>query len=147
MENDEYIRMFLKKHNFDGNITVNTLYGMTWDDVVSIICNEKDIPSKNEIDIDDIIYDVVSDMPEDAFKQWISHCNNGGKMTYREWCTTDVFNYIPSGIDFKKIYETEKIVEDKLNEVFDKFNEKYKDIINIKNADIVDSDYDESDSE
>lgn len=123
MRNDEYIVEFLRKHNYNGNVIINTKYGNSWDDVVSIICNEADIPSKKVIDISDIRYDVMSEMPEDAFQQWINYCDKTEDISYFEWCTKRIECYRPKFDDSHIIQmnnEIERSIDFVLNKVYNK---------------------------
>lgn len=125
MGNDEYIKIFLKKHNYDGNIIVQSQFGNTWDDVVSIICNEKDIPSKKAIDIEDIQYDILTDLPEDSFYQWLKYCETKEDISYKRWISEIPNYYEPLNSDNRSVEEFRKSVEDSINNILESFEEKY----------------------
>lgn len=142
MGNDEYIRIFLRKHHYDGNIIVQTRYGNTWDHVESIICNEKDIPSKKSISMDDIQYDVLSEFPEDLFYQWLKYCKDNGEISYKKWITESPNStYNPSELDTSGIENFKKEIEDSIDNMFGDFEKKYG------SPDLYDEDSDEDSDE
>lgn len=138
MRNDEYIRLFLRKHHYDGNIIVQTRYGNTWEHVESIICNEKDIPSKKSISMDDIQYDILSEFPEDLFFQWLKYCKDNGDISYKKWITESPDStYNPSELDTSGIEKFKKKIEDSVDNMFGDFEKKYG------TSDLYDEDSDE----
>ena len=141
MGNDEYIRLFLRKHHYDGNITVQSLPGMGWENVMYIICNEKDIPSKKQISIEDIQFDILSDLPEDVFYEWITYCEEHENIEYQKWFT-DVFHLYIAKVDNSSSEKLREEIESSIEEAFSIFQNKY--IIEddeFDSDDFEDSDY------
>ena len=62
MDNKDILKKFVQRHNFSSEIDVYMKNGNTWDDVYSVVFNEKDLPKyRNEIPLTDIQFDVISD--------------------------------------------------------------------------------------
>lgn len=123
MRNDEYIRQFLSKHNFDGNIQVHSRFGTTWDDVVSITLNEKDLPHNIRIPIYDITVDVLSELPNDAFIEWYEYIYQNGYIGYSDWLSQHM--YIPK-IDKNPEFEIiKKQVDESIDKIFKDINDRY----------------------
>lgn len=123
MKNDEYIRNFLLKHNFNGVIQVHSKYGTTWDNVVSITLNPIDNPYKFRIPISDIILDVLSDLPNDAFTDWCNYINKNGYIEYSVWLSKNI--YIPKIERNLEFENTKKHVDEVIDKIIEDLNNKY----------------------
>lgn len=110
--NWEYLVSFVNKHKFDAKVEVRCHNGNTVEDIQSVVFNKKDIPSGRRVSINDVKYDVDSDLPSDVFMQWITYLNNGGEFSYIDWMTKMDNQYTPIGIDNS---EGEKLGKDIFN--------------------------------
>ena len=107
----EYLDSFVKKHKFNKEITVRCFGGKTFDDIRSVVFNKEDIPSGKRISLEDIMYDVDSDLPADVFLRWLEYCDNhkDNEVSYIYWMTKMDNAYEPMNIDK---HESEKFKED-----------------------------------
>ena len=94
MNNKDILKKFVQRHNFSSEIDVYMKNGNTWDDVYSVVFNEKDLPTyRNEIPLTDIQFDVISDLPVDAFNQWVFYMYKTDKYKeFPQWLAENGFN-------------------------------------------------------
>ena len=150
MTNVEYIFLFAEKHNFpkmecevvfnavdDGS--GNDIY-TTDDDIISVKFDKSVV--ENEIEIEDIRFDIDSDFPEDVFDMWQK---DDPSVSFRTWISLG--RYVPTIIKnaeyFDELDALTKEIEMKLESVFSTIEEDYGD----SDYDEEDSDYDEEDED
>lgn len=123
MDNIEILRSFIKKHNFNPEVDVMMMNGNTWDDVYSVVFNEEDLPDyQTAIPIGDIQFDVISDLPIDAFAQWVNYIKANNYKEYSEWLSENGYNvHIDPDEDMKRYL---KSISDSLNMTFNDFTNR-----------------------
>ena len=124
--NFEYIQEFCYKHNFDTNIHIQCHRVASFDNVDTVVFNEKDIPDGTKVSIHDIMFDIDSDVPEDMFIQWLKYCKEVGEIKYMDWIFKKDTHYVPKEFDkfgttefVNSIVEMVKDLEDMINDKFD----------------------------
>lgn len=127
MTNLEYIYIFANKHNFpqsdcevmfrvfdDGDDKVHNVYKHDYD-IVSVKFDKSLVT--NEINIEDIRFDIDSNFPEDVFFMWQ---NSKPEMSFRGWIALG--EYVPTIIEnaefLNEIDTLTKEIEMKLSSVF-----------------------------
>ena len=150
MTNLEYIFLFAEKHNFpkmecevvfnaidDGS--GNDIY-TTDDDIISVKFDKSVV--ENEIEIEDIRFDIDSEFPEDVFDMWQK---DDPSVSFRTWISLG--KYIPTIIQnaeyFDELDALTKEIEMKLESIFSNIEEDSGD----SDYDEEDSDYDEEDED
>lgn len=150
MTNLEYIFLFAEKHNFpkmecevvfnavdDGS--GNDIY-TTDDDILSVKFDKSVV--ENEIEIEDIRFDIDSEFPEDVFDMWQK---DDPSVSFRTWISLG--RYIPTIIQnaeyFDELDALTKEIEMKLESIFSNIEEDSGD----SDYDEEDSDYDEEDED
>ena len=118
MKNIEYLTKFFKKHNLSGKITARYIGSTTTEDeyLSEIIFEDGTILKMN-----DIIFDIDSDLPVGVFEQWIK----SGAINFPEWLQTS--NYIPDiNPSSVKQFQTEmeEIVNDMKQQVSSMFEQE-----------------------
>lgn len=112
----DYIKLFISKHNFDRNIHVLCMNGTMSYDIEYVILNEIDIPSKDKISINDIIYDIENDLPKDCFLEWIEYCKNNKQIDLKDWMRNNGV-YIPKNIDTSNIEKFKNDINNSVNKI------------------------------
>lgn len=117
--NFEYIKEFVEKHNYDKHVHVQCFKTVDLDSVKTVVFNEVDIPSKKPINLDDIKYDIDSDLPEDVFYRWLEYCDKhkDSDVTYIYWMTKMDNHYEPMGIDKSESEKVKNLIYSKLEEM------------------------------
>ena len=150
MTNLEYIFLFAEKHNFpkmecevvfnavdDGS--GNDIY-TTDDDILSVKFDKSVV--ENEIEIEDIRFDIDSEFPEDVFDMWQK---DDPSVSFRTWISMG--RYVPTIIQnadfFDELDTLTKEIEMKLESIFSNIEEDSGD----SDYDEEDSDYDEEDED
>jgi len=90
MKNIEYLETFFRKHNLSGKIKVKYSSPVPSDDYMSDIVFE----NGDVISINDVIFDIISDFPNDVYDQWIKS-KKENDISLMEWIQTDK-SYIPN---------------------------------------------------
>lgn len=134
MTNINYLELFFKKHKLSGKITVKYSSPATLDDYMTDIVFE----NGDVININDIIFDIESDFPDDVFKQWME-AKKGNDISLVDWLQTNK-QYIPKDFDTSSIEEYRKELTDIVNGVKQSIDKVFQ-------MDIDDSDYGESEDE
>lgn len=125
MTNIEYIQMFAKKHNFPKSnceVVFNAIddgSGMdiytTDDDIVAVRFDKSLV--QNEIKIEDIQFDVISNFPEDVFFMWQE---DAPEISLKMWISQG--RYIPTIVKnveyFDELERLTKEMEMKLESLF-----------------------------
>lgn len=120
MKNIDYLELFFRKHNLSGKIKVKFSSPIASDDTMTdIIFENGDI-----VNINDIIFDIESEFPEDLFDKWME-IKRQNDISFIDWIQTDI-KYVPSNIDkssseqyHKEMDEIFKDVIKNINTVFD----------------------------
>ena len=130
MTNLEYIYIFANKHNFpksDCEVIFNTIndgkvhnvYDHD-DDIISVKFDKSIV--ENEIKIDDILFDIISDFPEDVFLMWQK---DNPEISFKDWIALG--RYIPTIIKntefLNEIDALTKEIEMKLESMFSNIEE------------------------
>lgn len=124
MDNKDILKKFVQRHNFSSEIDVYMKNGNTWDDVYSVVFNEKDLPTyRNEIPLTDIQFDVISDLPVDAFNQWVFYMYKTNEYKeFPQWLAENGFN-----VELETNAEMEsfkKDVEESIDKMFNDFTNR-----------------------
>ena len=115
----EYLKEFVNKHNYSEQIHVQCYKSIGIDSIKTVVFDEKDIPSKRKIRIEDIRYDIDTSLPEDVFYRWLEYLNEdeNNDVTYIYWMTQMDNHYEPMGIDKSSSERVRKKIYDKLEEM------------------------------
>lgn len=125
MTNVEYIFLFAEKHNFpktECEVVFNAVDDgsgrdiYTTDDDIRAVRFDKSLV-ENEIQMEDIRFDIDSDFPEDVFSMWQKDCP---EMTFKGWIAMG--RYVPTIIQnaeyLNELDTLTKEIEMKLESVF-----------------------------
>ena len=129
-----YLELFFKKHKLSGKITVKYSSPLRIDEYMSDIVFE----NGDTININDIIFDVESDFPDDVLKQWMES-KKENDISLMDWIQTNK-SYIPRDIDTSSVKEYHRELESIVNEV-------KQSIEKVFTTEIDDNDYGESEDE
>ena len=118
MKNIEYLTKFFKKHILSGKIKARYIGSITTEDeyLSEIVFEDGTILKMN-----DIIFDIDSDLPVGVFEQWIK----SGDINFPEWIQKS--NYIPDiNTSSVKQFQTEmvEIVNDMKQQVSSMFEQE-----------------------
>lgn len=111
MTNINYLEQFFKKHNLSGKITVKYSSPIKTDDYMTDIVFE----NGDVININDIIFDIESDFPNDVYEQWMES-KKDNDISLIEWIQTNK-QYIPKDFDTSSIEAYYKGLSDIINDV------------------------------
>ena len=107
MKNIDYLECFFKKHNLSGKVTVRYTSRVVIDDYMS----EVEFENGDIIDINDIIFDIDSDLPADVAEQWMAS-KKENDISLSEWIQTNT-HYLPKSLmDRSSIENYQKEMED-----------------------------------
>jgi len=105
MKNIDYLNVFFKKHKLSGKIKVKYLKSQVDDDYMSEITFE----NGDVVNINDIIFDIESDLSPDVYEQWlVSKRKDNIKLS--DWMQSDN-HYMPK-IDTSSVEEYQKEMEE-----------------------------------
>ena len=138
MTNVEYIFLFANKHNFpktECEVIFNTVDdGNVTDDDIRIVKFDKSLVA-NDLNMDDIRFDIDSDFPEDVFEMWQK---DDPSISFKSWISLG--RYVPTIIQnadyFDELDLLTKEIEMKMASIFSNIEE-----------DDGDSDYEDDDSD
>lgn len=111
MKNIDYLELFFKKHNLSGRITVKYSSRTAIDDYMSDVTFE----NGENVSINDIIFDIDSDLPDDIFDKWIE-ARKENDISLPEWIQTDM-HYLPKDMDTSSVEEFQKEVTTIIDDV------------------------------
>ena len=112
MKNIDYLECFFKKHNLSGKVTVRYTSRVVIDDYMS----EVEFENGDIIDINDIIFDIDSDLPADVAEQWMAS-KKENDISLSEWIQTNT-HYLPKSLmDRSSIENYQKEMEDLFDDV------------------------------
>ena len=130
MKNIDYLELFFRKHKLSGKITVKYSSPVALDDYMTdIVFENGDI-----ININDVIFDIESDFPDDVFEQWIE-TKREKDISLVDWIQTNT-HYMPKDLIDRSSVEA---YQNELSELVDNVKENINRIFQF--------DIDEGDSE
>ena len=115
--NLEYLHEFVKKHNFDSNVQLRFRGTVHEDNIQSVVFNKKDIKTEHRVSLNDVKYDVDTNLPADVFLRWIEYLDAGGDASYITWMTKMDNHYTPMNIDNSEGEKMRLMVENTINEL------------------------------
>ena len=129
-ENIFYIKKFAIKHGFKGvaKIVGNTIY-----------LSPSDCPIYLPISIDDIIFDVLSYLPNECFGQWMTY-RTVSEISFRDWISSGKF--VPDGIDQSVMQQLKEESYGYISSISDTLDSRWK---MTDDSDFEDSDFDYED--
>ena len=99
MKNIDYLEQFFKKHNLSGKIKVKYSFPTVEDDYMTdIVFTNGDV-----ININDVIFDIDSEFPNDVFNQWIV-AKRKTDMSLMDWMLANKYD-IFKDIDTSSVQE------------------------------------------
>ena len=119
LSNKDYLRDFIRKHRFSYKITIQCYKSITYDSIQTVVFDKKDIPSGLKVNMDDIRYDIDSDLPADVFLRWLEYRDNNpdSKVSFIYWMTKMDNAYEPMGIDKSSSYKMKDDIYNALNQL------------------------------
>ena len=99
MKNIEYLEAYFRKHKLSGKIKVKFSSPSATDDTMSDIVFE----NGDVITINDVIFDIESDFPEDVVTQWMEEKRNND-ISLVDWIQSNT-HYMPKDIDRTSVIE------------------------------------------
>lgn len=137
MKNIDYLEAFFRKHNLSGKITVRHSSPVPVDEYMSDIIFE----NGDVISINDVIFDIDSEFPNDVYEQWIESKRNND-ISLMDWIQTNT-HYIPKELlDRSSIEEYQKEMTTLVEDVKESINKIFR-----TDTDEGDSDEDNGESE
>lgn len=116
--NYEYISEFVQKHNYNKHVQIQCYGQFDTSSIKYVIFDRNDVPNNKKISIEDIQYDIISDLPKDAFYRWLEYLENGGKdISYIQWVTSKDILYQPMGIDKTDLDKFKNEVYQKIEDI------------------------------
>ena len=120
MKNINYLEVFFKKHKLSGKIKVKYSSPTTIDEYMTDIIFE----NGDVVNINDIIFDIESDLPEDMYHKWMES-RKENDMSFAEWIQTDN-HYMPDDIDTTSVKEYQQEMTVVVDGVIDAINTVFK---------------------
>lgn len=137
MKNIDYLELFFRKHKLSGKITVKYSSPIALDDYMTdIVFENGDI-----ININDVIFDIESDFPDDVFEQWIE-IKREKDISLVDWIQTNT-HYMPKDLIDRSSVEA---YQNELSELVDNVKESINKIFQFA-PDEGDSEEDNGESE
>ena len=137
MKNIDYLELFFRKHKLSGKITVKYSSPVALDDYMTdIVFENGDI-----ININDVIFDIESDFPDDVFEQWIE-VKREKDISLVDWIQTNT-HYMPKDLMDRSSVEQ---YQNELTELVDNVKESINKIFQFA-PDEGDSEEDNGESE
>ena len=119
MKNIDYLELFFKKHNLSGKVKVRFSSIIATDDYIS----EIEFDDGLVVSINDIIFDIESEFPDDFVKQWMED-KKDNDVSLIDWVQTHT-NYIPKELDTSSVREYQPELEGIVNDVKDTINKLF----------------------
>jgi hypothetical protein len=129
MKNIDYLELFFKKHKLSGKIKVKYSSNEIDDDYMTDITLE----NGDVININDIIFDIESEFPDDLFNKWIESKRETG-ISFIDWLQSDN-NYIPKDMDRSSVEKFQKEMTDIFDDVKESINKIFELIPDEGNSD------------
>ena len=121
MKNIDYLELFFRKHKLSGKIRVKYSSPVALDDYMTdIVFENGDI-----ININDVIFDIESDFPDDVFEQWIE-VKREKDISLKDWIQTNT-HYMPKELmDRSSVEEYQKELTELVDEVKENINKIFQ---------------------
>ena len=119
MKNIDYLELFFKKHKLSGKVKVRFSSIIATDEYIS----EIEFDDGLIISINDIIFDIESEFPDDFVKQWLED-KKSNDVSLIDWVQTHT-NYIPKALDTSSVREYQSELEGIVNDVKDTINKLF----------------------
>jgi len=136
MKNIDYLELFFRKHNLSGKIKVKYSSPHPNDDFMTDI----EFENGDVININDVIFDIESEFPNDLFDKWIT-VKRENDISFIDWMQTNT-HYVPNDIDKSTVKDYQTELEEIVKDVKRNINSLFE-----LEVDEGDSDYDEGESE
>ena len=120
MRNIEYLEQFFRKHKLSGKVTVKYDSPGAIDDYMTDIVFE----NGDVININDIIFDIDSDFPEDVVEQWLES-KRQNDISLIDWIQENP-NYFPKNIDTSSVRNYQIELEGIVNEMKKSINKVFE---------------------
>ena len=129
MTNIDYLELFFKKHKLSGKIKLKFSSAVRDENITDIVFEDDTV-----ININDVIFDIESELPDDLYELWLSSREND--ISFKDWIQTDI-HYIPKEIDRSPIEEYQR----ELTTLVDDVKKNIESIFTLE-TDEGDSDFD-----
>ena len=129
MKNIDYLELFFKKHKLSGKIKVKYSSNEIDDDYMTDITLE----NGDVININDIIFDIESEFPDDLFNKWIESKRETG-ISFIDWLRSDN-QYIPKDMDTSSVEKFQKEMTGIFDDVKESINKIFELIPDEGNSD------------
>lgn len=129
MKNIDYLELFFKKHKLSGKIKVKYSSNEIDDDYMTDITLE----NGDVININDIIFDIESEFPDDLFNKWIESKRETG-ISFIDWLRSDN-HYIPKDMDTSSVEKFQKEMTGIFDDVKESINKIFELIPDEENSD------------
>ena len=126
LRNIDYLMDFVRKHGYNDKITAGYSGGNSSDHITYVIFDKKDIPSGKKILIEDIRYDIDTELPPDVFFRWLEYCetqDEDNQPTYIYWMTKMPNIYETIGLDKSGSEELKQKLESAVNLIRNKLHD------------------------
>lgn len=137
MSNIEYIEEFFRKHHLSGKIKIRYSSSLKTDDYISDIVFE----NGDEININDIIFDIESDFPEDIIELWLTD-KRESDIGLMDWIRQDI-KYISKNLDLSSVEDYQREMTDIIEDVKKSINSIFEFEIDDGDSDLDDESGDE----
>lgn len=137
MSNIEYIEEFFRKHHLSGKIKIRYSSSLKTDDYISDIVFE----NGDEININDIIFDIESDFPEDIIELWLTD-KRKSDISLMDWIRQDI-KYISKNLDLSSVEDYQREMTDIIEDVKKSINSIFEFEIDDGDSDLDDESGDE----
>ena len=111
MKNIEYLEAYFRKHKLSGKIKVKFSSPFATDDTMSDIVFE----NGDVITINDVIFDIESDFPEDVVTQWMEE-KRKNDISLVDWIQSNT-HYMPKDIDRTSVIEYQNELTSIVNDI------------------------------
>lgn len=129
MKNIDYLELFFKKHKLSGKIKVKYSSNEINDDYMTDITLE----NGDVININDIIFDIESEFPDDLFNKWMDSKRETG-IRFIDWLQSDN-HYLPEDMNTSSVEEFQKEMTDIFDGVKESINKIFELIPDEGNSD------------
>lgn len=120
MKNIDYLELFFRKHKLSGQITVKYQDSRATDMYMTDIV----FPNGDVININDVIFDIDSELVEDVVEQWLEY-KRTNDISLVDWMQTNN-HYTPKNVDTSSIDEYHKELDDIMEDVKNNINKVFE---------------------
>lgn len=136
MKNIEYLEAFFKKHKLSGKIKLKFPSVVSDEYISDIVFENGDV-----VNINDIIFDIESDLPDDMVKQWLEE-KKENDISLIDWIQNHP-HYVPKDIDRSSVEEYQREMTDIVEDVKKNINAIFEFEIDEGDSDLDDESGDE----